>query len=665
MMSAGESLRRVEDFGWLGPGACPIANIPSISEMKMPGEVLAVLVSDDIEPSVAASEVRRLCGELIPFVALAAPSAAEDWIRTGAASFLPPGTDPQAVLAVLSGVGSLAGRAASLNPLTGLPGNQVIAEVLRHKVLQGAELAVYMDITGFKPFNDYYGFARGDAILRMLASILTGNLGHWFVGHIGGDDFLAVGSGDNFNNAINRVSRIFSARSKGFYSAADRSRGGIEALDRFGSFRFYPFMELTVSVVSGEGCGNLGKLAAMAGAEKKRARGEEPSLTVSTFLTEEGREPAINDLRRWVATTGADMLFSKALLESAGILGDAAMTVCLVEVLAEHTDQFVRKSAARALGMLPSLRTSGALTEAMSDSSRHVRATAAAAIPFAMGTEAGPLLEEALQDSSTWVRRSALRGLGISGWAGAGPLLNRFLFEGPPETRSALDRRKELEAALEGAAILGERDLIRSILPYLDHRGGVDPERAWEALLTLGGEECLDRMMLKLSKGDPGVYLRWLVRLQVEDLSEEPLREFEILLCEHLLGEGVDRRSLLTFLSRLPHTLPSSTRDILKQIILSDHDPLIVELALEVMVRRGDHPLGGEISRLLSRINERPGSLHISRKGLILLLRWASLRKSSVSRGFLEKLLRHESREIRTAAARAVTSMAAGGKKQV
>ena len=52
----------------------------------------------------------------------------------------------------------------------------------------------YADLDHFKEFNDRYGYAYGDGVIRMLARILRdvvrGLAPGGFVGHIGGDDFI-------------------------------------------------------------------------------------------------------------------------------------------------------------------------------------------------------------------------------------------------------------------------------------------------------------------------------------------------------------------------------------------------------------------------------------------------------------------------------------------
>ncbi len=74
------------------------------------------------------------------------------------------------------------------NPLTGLPGNKSIHRNLKKLVAGRKGTAAYVDITDFKPFNDYYGFALGDSVIRRLSHILVESLPSHFVGHIGGDD---------------------------------------------------------------------------------------------------------------------------------------------------------------------------------------------------------------------------------------------------------------------------------------------------------------------------------------------------------------------------------------------------------------------------------------------------------------------------------------------
>ena len=56
---------------------------------------------------------------------------------------------------------------------------------------------VYADLDNFKAYNDVYGFAAGDEIIKFTSKVLSEHIhkienSDNFVGHIGGDDFVAV-----------------------------------------------------------------------------------------------------------------------------------------------------------------------------------------------------------------------------------------------------------------------------------------------------------------------------------------------------------------------------------------------------------------------------------------------------------------------------------------
>jgi len=81
------------------------------------------------------------------------------------------------------------------NPLSKLPGNTIInsqiAQALKEQ--EGRQMFVYFDFDNFKPFNDVYGFRRGDRAILLFADMLKelSHIHQFFVGHIGGDDFFA------------------------------------------------------------------------------------------------------------------------------------------------------------------------------------------------------------------------------------------------------------------------------------------------------------------------------------------------------------------------------------------------------------------------------------------------------------------------------------------
>jgi len=84
--------------------------------------------------------------------------------------------------------------AKHLNPLSGLPGNLIIEQTLSHCVSgKNHYSAAYLDIDNFKAYNDVYGFANGDLIIKLLADILREFLAkETFIGHVGGDNFVVI-----------------------------------------------------------------------------------------------------------------------------------------------------------------------------------------------------------------------------------------------------------------------------------------------------------------------------------------------------------------------------------------------------------------------------------------------------------------------------------------
>ncbi|MFA0815583.1 MAG: GGDEF domain-containing protein [Anaerofustis sp.] len=147
--------------------------------------------------------------------------------------------------------------AKNMNPLSGLPGNLMIEEHLNRCVsLDKPYTAAYFDIRHFKAYNDVYGFENGDLIIKLLADSMKSNLEEdVFVGHIGGDDFIAIVpyhvEDEYFSNVVN----AFEREAMRYYSEEDCRKGYIISKNRNNKLQKFSLATLTcVSINNKEIC---------------------------------------------------------------------------------------------------------------------------------------------------------------------------------------------------------------------------------------------------------------------------------------------------------------------------------------------------------------------------------------------------------------------------
>ena len=147
-------------------------------------------------------------------------------------------------------------RALDANPLTKLPGNASILEELQARLQKGKPLAVCtIDLDKFKAFNDTYGFARGDELLKATARILLSTMRELgtkedFLGQIGGDDFVLLTIPSCVDPICRRIIDEVSRTAPSLYDEEDQKRGYIEATDRDGKTRLFPLLTISIAVVT-------------------------------------------------------------------------------------------------------------------------------------------------------------------------------------------------------------------------------------------------------------------------------------------------------------------------------------------------------------------------------------------------------------------------------
>lgn len=146
--------------------------------------------------------------------------------------------------------------AKDANPLTGLPGNNTIKNYLKQSVdYQMNHSVLYVDIDNFKSYNDKYGFVKGDDVLKGTARILTQvgrvlSMNTYFVGNIGGDDFVMIVDDVYMVEVAEQVMEQFDASIERYYSNSDVNRGEIISRDRDGQVKSFPIMGISIAGVA-------------------------------------------------------------------------------------------------------------------------------------------------------------------------------------------------------------------------------------------------------------------------------------------------------------------------------------------------------------------------------------------------------------------------------
>ncbi|MEM8547970.1 MAG: bifunctional diguanylate cyclase/phosphodiesterase [Pseudomonadota bacterium] len=139
------------------------------------------------------------------------------------------------------------------NPLTLLPGNVPIYDWINRAVARERHFVLcHVDVDNFKPFNDYYGYAKGDEALIMIANVLTRCASPKldFVGHVGGDDFVFVFQTKDWRERIDQCFAEIAELRKELYSAEDLQRGCIVTNDRYGAERSFPLLSISVAALA-------------------------------------------------------------------------------------------------------------------------------------------------------------------------------------------------------------------------------------------------------------------------------------------------------------------------------------------------------------------------------------------------------------------------------
>lgn len=158
---------------------------------------------------------------------------------------------------VIKNISRLLSVNRTVSPLTGLPGNVKIQSELKKRLLLKEPFTVlYLDLDNFKAYNDVYGFLRGDEIIKLTAKIITRNVYSnpnydAFVGHIGGDDFVAILNEEiDYESICQNIIAEFDAEVKRYFNEEDVEKGYLEIQNRKGIMEQFPLTAISIGVVA-------------------------------------------------------------------------------------------------------------------------------------------------------------------------------------------------------------------------------------------------------------------------------------------------------------------------------------------------------------------------------------------------------------------------------
>jgi GGDEF domain-containing protein len=142
--------------------------------------------------------------------------------------------------------------ASFLNPLSNLPGNHLIFEKLVETISLEQFSLLYFDLDYFKTYNDLYGFNRGDQVLLHLTEILKRNILHsgYFLGHIGGDDFMALIPHYDVESICENIIKEFDETIPNFYDPSHLSEPNFKVKGRSGQLENFFIMTLSIAVLT-------------------------------------------------------------------------------------------------------------------------------------------------------------------------------------------------------------------------------------------------------------------------------------------------------------------------------------------------------------------------------------------------------------------------------
>ena len=138
----------------------------------------------------------------------------------------------------------------------------------------------YIDIDNFKPYNDRYGFQKGDVVIKALAEVIVAvverstAVASSFYGHIGGDDYILITNPNNAAGMAAEIIREFEGHLAVFHGEDDYRAGCYSAVNRKGEPETFGLLSLSFGILNTllMPVGSYAQLASIATEVKKEAK---------------------------------------------------------------------------------------------------------------------------------------------------------------------------------------------------------------------------------------------------------------------------------------------------------------------------------------------------------------------------------------------------------
>lgn len=180
---------------------------------------------------------------------------AVDVLKTEVQYYIKKPIDEEFFFYTIKNIVGLLTKNRRISPLTGLPGNVQIQAEMKKRLLNKETFAMlYFDLDNFKAYNDVYGFANGDEIIKFTARTISKHIHQIqdsdnFIGHIGGDDFVAITGPTDYDKVCQNIILEFDKFAVDYYNEIDVERGYVEVANRRGIIEQFPLTTISIAVL--------------------------------------------------------------------------------------------------------------------------------------------------------------------------------------------------------------------------------------------------------------------------------------------------------------------------------------------------------------------------------------------------------------------------------